>query len=108
MKRGGIYWYTFNTPDKRRPVLVLTRNAVIPYLNAVTIAPITTRIRDIPSEVLLTTDDGMHTNCAANFDNIQTVSQAKIGKIITQLSPERLEEVRIAVNFALGLDRDLL
>ena len=104
MKRGEIYWYTFKTPDKHRPVLILTRNTVIPYLNTVTIAPITTRTRDIPSEVLLTTDDGVYETCVANFDNIQTISQSKIGKIITQLSPERLEEIRKAANFALGLD----
>ncbi|RLD04169.1 MAG: type II toxin-antitoxin system PemK/MazF family toxin [Chloroflexota bacterium] len=104
MKRGEVYWYDFNHPDKRRPVLILTRSVIIPYLNTVTIAPITTRIRDIPSEVLLTIEDGMSTNCVANFDNIQTVSQAKIGEFITYLSPRRLEEVKTAVSFALGLD----
>ena len=107
MKRGEVYWYTFKAPDKRRPVLILTRNTAIPYLNAVTVAPITTRIRDIPSEVLLTTEDGMYETCVANFDNIQTVSQGKIGKMIAQLSPERIEEIKIAISFALGLDDDL-
>ncbi len=105
MKRGEVYWYTFKSPDKRRPVLILTRTAIIPYLNTVSIAPITTKVRDIPSETLLTTEDGMYANCVVNFDNIQTVSQAKIGKIITQLSPERMDEVRTAINFALGLDK---
>ena len=107
MNRGEVYWYTFKAPDKHRPVLILTRSTVIPYLNTVTIAPITNRIRDIPSEVLLTADDGMHETCAANFDNIQTVSQAKIGKMITRLSLDRLDEVRKAVQFALGLDDEL-
>ena len=107
MKRGEIYWYTFNAPDKRRPVLILTRNTVIPYLNTVTIAPITTKVRDIPSEVLLTTEDGVYETCVANFDNIQTISQSKIGKIITRLPRERLDEVREAINFSLELDNDL-
>lgn len=107
MKRGEVYWYTFKAPNKRRPVLILTRNTVMPYLNTVTVAPITTRIRDIPSEILLTTEDGMYENCVVNFDNIQTVSQSKIGKIIIQLPPERLDEIRTAINFALGLDNDL-
>ncbi len=107
MKRGEIYWYTFKSPDKRRPVLILTRSAIIPYLNTVTIAPITSTIRDIPSEVLLTTDDGMGRECVVNFDNIQTVDKSKIGKLITRLSFERLEEVREAVYFALGLDNDV-
>ena len=107
MKRGEVYWYTLKSPDKLRPVLILTRSSVIPYLNTVTIAPITSRIRDIPSEVFLTTEDGMPTECAANFDNIQTVDKSKLGEFITQLSFERLEEVREAVYFALGLDNDL-
>jgi len=77
------------------------------YLNVVTIAPITARIRDIPSEVLLTADDGMHETCAANFDHVQTVSQAKIGEMITRLSLDRLDEVRKAGQFALGLDDEL-
>ena len=107
MKRGEVYWYTFKSPDKRRPVLILTRSAVIPYLNTVTIAPITSRIRDIPSEVFITIDDGMPTDCAANFDNIQTVDKSKIGEFITQLSLERLEEVRGAIYFSLGLDNEI-
>ena len=107
MKRGEVYWYTFKSPNKRRPVLILTRSAVIPYLHTVTIAPITSRIRDIPSEVYLTVDDGMHTDCAVNFDNIQTVDKSKIGEFVTRLSFERLEEVKNAVYFALGLDNDI-
>ena len=106
MKRGEVYWYTFKAPDKRRPVLILTRDTIIPYLNTATVAPITTRVRDIPSEVLLTLDDGMYETCVANFDNIQTVSQAKIGKMIAQLPPERMDEVKTAIGFALGLDKD--
>ena len=107
MKRGEVYWYTFKSPDKRRPVLILTRSAVISYLNTVTIAPITSRIRDIPSEVFMTIDDGMPADCAVNFDNIQTVDKSKIGEFITQLSLERLEEVSEAIYFALGLDNEI-
>ena len=107
MKRGEIYWYTFKAPNKRRPVLILTRSAIIPYLNTVTIAPITSTVRDIPSEVFLTTEDSMGRECAVNFDNIQTVDKSKIGELITQLSFERLEEVREAIYFALGLDNEV-
>ena len=106
MRRGEVYWYVFKSLDKRRPVLILTRSSVIPYLNTVTIAPITSRIREIPSEVLLTIEDGMPSVCAANFDHIQTVDKSKIGEFITRLSFERLDEVREAVYFALGLDNE--
>lgn len=75
MRRGEIRWYEFRPPDKRRPVLILTRNAAISFLHDVTIAPITSTIRAIPSEVVLGAEDGMPHDCAVNFDHIQTVSR---------------------------------
>lgn len=104
MKRGEVRWYTVKAPDKRRPVLILTRNSAISFLDALTIAPITTTIRDVPSEVYLSPADGLLTECAANLDNIQTVPKAKIGQLIATLSSERMAEVRQAISFALGFD----
>ena len=105
MKQGDIYWYTFHTPDKRRPVLLLTRSSAIPFLTGITVAPITTMIRNIPSEVLLTPDeDGVPEECVVNTDNIQTVQKANLGTLITQLSQEKMREVREAVDFSLGFD----
>jgi mRNA interferase MazF len=103
MKRGEVRWYNFKAPDKRRPVLILTRDSVIDYLNEVTIAPITSTIRDIPSEVLLSKQDGLPRSCAVNCDHLQTVPKARIGKRIAELSGARLQELRDAVSFALGL-----
>ena len=103
MKRGEIRSYQFQHPDKTRPILVLTRDSVIEYLGEVTVAPITTTIRDIPSEVLLTKHDGMPKDCAVNCDHLQTVSKAKIGSPITTLSGAKMSQVRDAVSFALGL-----
>jgi len=102
MTRGEIRWYRFASPDKKRPVLILTRNSVLDYLGEVTIAPITTTIRDIPSEVLLTEEDGLHRTSAINLDHVQTVSKEKIGALLTRLTAERMEEVRSALLFALG------
>jgi mRNA interferase MazF len=104
VNRGEIRWYTFKTPDKSRPVLLLTRDSAISFLHSVTIAPITTTIRDIPTEVYLSPADGMLTECAVNLDNIQTVPKAKIGTLITVLSSERMQEVKQAISFALGFD----
>jgi len=103
MKRGDIRWYTFKAPDKRRPVMILIRSEVIDYLGEVTVAPITTTIRDIPSEVALTTEHGMPRICAINFDHIQTVQKGKLGTLITTLSVKKMQEVDKAVCFALGL-----
>ncbi len=103
MKRGEVRWYKFKQPDKKRPVVILTRNSILEYLGDVTIAPVTSTIRDIPSEVLLSRIDGMHNDCAINCDHIQTVSKSNVGSMITSLSKEKLSEVRDAINFALNL-----
>ena len=82
--------------------MILTRNSALEWLSEVTIAPITSTIRDIPSEVALTTADGMPKTCAINFDHLQTVSISKIGPRITSLSPRKLANARAACLFALG------
>ena len=106
MNRGDVCWYTFKMPDKRRPVLILTRDSAISALNAVTIAPITSTIRSIPTEVVLTEDDGFAHTCALNFDNLQTVPKSNIGARITRLTSKRMKEVAAAAAFALGFDSD--
>ncbi|MFO8009554.1 MAG: type II toxin-antitoxin system PemK/MazF family toxin [Dehalococcoidia bacterium] len=103
MKRGEIRWYKFKPPDKKRPVLVLTRDSILEYLGEVTVAPVTSTIRDIPSEVYLSKRDGMPHDCAINLDHIQTVSRNKVGSLITTLSTTKLQQVRDAILFALNL-----
>jgi mRNA interferase MazF len=102
--QGDIYWYRFKRPDKRRPVLILTRHAAIQFLSDLTIAPITSTIRDIPTEVVLTKSDGLFNECAVNLDNIQTVQKIKIKGFIAHLSAQRMSEVAQAIEFALDLD----
>lgn len=102
MKRGEVRWYRFSTPDKRRPVVILTRDSILEYLAEVTVAPVTSTVRDIPSEVALTKEDGMPRECAVNLDHVQTVSRNKIGSLITTLRSERMTELRSAFLFALG------
>ena len=104
MNRGDVCWYTFNVPDKKRPVLILTRDSAIAVLNSVTVAPITSTIRSIPTEVVLTKDDGMPDTCAANFDNLQTVPKSGVGSRITRLTARKMREAGAAVSFALGFD----
>lgn len=104
MTQGDVCWYTFKEPDKRRPVLILTRNSAIPVLSSLTIAPITSVIRDIPTEVRLSRADGLFTDCAVNLDNIQTVQKSRMGAFITRLSAQHMLAVRKAIEFALGFD----
>jgi mRNA interferase MazF len=104
MRRGEVYWYKFKAPDKRRPVVILTRTSAISFLKSLTIAPITTTIRDIPTEVFLGQEDGLLTDCAINLDNLQTVPKAQLDGLITNLSNLRMQELNKALTFALGID----
>lgn len=106
MRRGEVRWYTFEPPDKRRPVLILTRNSAISFLTWVTVAPLTTTVRNIPTEVFLSpADDAVLAPCAVNLDNVQTIPKHKLGDLVTTLSTERLGEVEQALAFALGIRR---
>ncbi|HRC86290.1 MAG TPA: type II toxin-antitoxin system PemK/MazF family toxin [Thermoanaerobaculia bacterium] len=102
MRRGEVRWYRFAKPDKKRPVLLLTRDSALEFLGEVTVAPITTRIRNIPTEVVLTPADGLPRECAVNLDHLQTVSRGEVGPLIAQLAPALLREVEAALLFALG------
>ena len=102
--RGDVRLYQFAPPDKKRPVVVLTRDSAVAYLSTVTVAPITSSIRGVPSEVVLNQDDGMKAPCAINLHNAVTVSQHRLGRRIAQLSSLRMGEVCAALRFSLGCD----
>jgi len=102
--RGDVRLYQFAPPDKKRPVVVLTRNSAIEYLSTVTVAPITSTIRGVPSEVILDEEDGMKAPCAVNLHNAVTVSQERLGKRLAQLRSIRMNEIRAALRFSLGCD----
>jgi mRNA interferase MazF len=106
--RGEVRLYQFAAPDKtlgkKRPALVLTRNSAIAYLSTVTVAPVTSTIRGVPSEVVLTEEDGMKSPCAVNLHNAVTVSQQRLGRRVAQLSAARMNEVCVALRFSLGCD----
>ena len=102
MKRGEVRWYRFRSPDKKRPVLVLTRDSALEFLGEVTVAPITRTVRGIPTEIELSTEEGLPSRCAANFDHLQTVAQARVGALIAKLPSSRWPEVERALLFALG------
>ena len=103
--RGDVRLYQFGLPDKRRPVVVLTRDSAIGYLSIVTVATITFRIRGVPSEVLLDEEDGMKGRCAVNLHNAVTVSQQRLGKRVARLGPQRMSPVCSALRFSLGCER---
>lgn len=102
--RGDVRLYQFAAPDKKRPVVVLTRDSAIAYLSTVTVAPITSTIRDVPSEVVLSEEDGMKARCAVNLHHAVTVAQNRLGRRVGQLSSLRMGEICAALRFSLGCD----
>ena len=85
-------------------MVVLTRESALTYLSTITVAPITSTIRDVPSEVVLNENDGMKAPCAVNLHNAVSVSRDKLGKRVAQLNPRRMSEICAALRFALGCD----
>jgi mRNA interferase MazF len=102
--RGDVRLYRFGAPDKARPVVVLTRDSAIPYLAALTVAPITSTVRGVPSEVMLDEEDGMKGRCAVNLHNAVTVRREQLGKRVAQLGSARMGEICAALRFSLGCD----
>lgn len=102
MTRGQIWWCHFEAPDKRRPVVVLTRSAVVPYLTQLTVAPITSRIRGLPTEVAVGPRQGLAVASVVNLDLVQTVAKPRLTEQIGVLDEPQLRQVCVALGLALG------
>jgi mRNA interferase MazF len=100
--RGDLWMYRFHAPDKLRPVLVLTRQEVIPLLRTVMVAPVTSAIRGAPSEVLVGPDEGLKVVSAVNLDHVQTVERARLTRFLGHLSAVKMAEVCRALAVAVG------
>lgn len=104
LERGEVRLVRFPAPDKQRPVLVLTRQSALGYLTRLTVAPISSTVRGVPSEVVLGTDDGLKLECAVNLHNLVTISRQRIGRRVAKLSDPRMRAVCRALGFALGCE----
>jgi mRNA interferase MazF len=104
VKRGEIWLYQFKPPDKRRPVLVLTRPEVIDLLRTVMVAPITSTIRGAPSEVSVGVDEGLKGPSAVNLDHVQTVDRELLRKYVGSVSAPKMKHVCEALALATGCD----
>ena len=105
MRRGEIWWVELEPPAGRRPVLLLSRNEAYSVRSLIIVAPVTTRIRQIPSEVPLGIDDGMPQDCVANMDTITTIPKDYLQSRLTTLSNKKLKETESAIRFALGMEQ---
>ena len=102
VRRGEIWLYSFGAPDKRRPVLVLSRQKAIEMLRTALVAPITSTIHGSPSEVLLGIDEGLKYDCAVNLDQVQTVDQGKLHHFVGSVAPAKMNAVCKALQIATG------
>jgi mRNA interferase MazF len=104
MKRGEIWWAEPGPPAGRRPVLLLSRDEAYLVRELITVAPVTTRIRHIPSEVPLGLEDGLPRLCVINLDTITTIAKTSLEEKITTLNYEKQKAVEASLHFALGME----
>ncbi len=102
MMRGEVRIVSCPGLDKKCPAVILTQDEFIPHVNAVTVAPITSSVRDVESQVLLSEDDGMKAPCAVNLQNVATIPKSLVGSWVTELGAERMRQICLAMNHALG------
>jgi len=105
VKRGDIWMYAFAAPAKKRPVVVISRQSVIPLLRTVMVAPITSAIHGVPSEVLVGTEHGLKHESAVDLDHVQTVDRSQLSRFLGHLDDEVMDEVCRALAVATGFRR---
>lgn len=105
MRRGEIWWAELPQPAGKRPVVLLSRDEAYAIRELVTVAPVTTRVRNIPVEVGLGPEDGLPKRCVVNLDSIATIPKGDLRERISQLRPEKRAAIDAAIRFALALER---
>ncbi len=103
MRRGEVWWAELKPPAKRRPMVLLSRDEAYDVRALIIVAPVTTRIRNIASEVPLGAGDGLPQACVANLDTITTIPRDCLKNRLAVLNPEKLKQVEGAIRFALGM-----
>lgn len=104
VSRGDVWRYRFKSPDKLRPVLVLSRQEVIPLLGTVMVAPITSTVRGAPSEVAVGIEHGLKHTSAVNLDHVQTVERSRLMGYLGRLGTEKMRDVCRALAIAVGCE----
>lgn len=103
MRRGEVWWADLPAPVGRRPVVLLSRNEAYAVRQLVVVAPVTARVRRIPTEVPLGPDEGLPRACVVNLDTLTTIPRQALAQLIGPLPPTKLAAMERALRFALGL-----
>lgn len=104
MRRGEVWWAEQPEPIGRRPVVLLSRDEAYQIRNAVTVAQLTTTVRNIPVEVILDKKDGLPQLCVVNVDTITTIRKSILTQRICALRAEKMQAINRAIKFALALE----
>lgn len=104
VSRGEIRLYAFRAPDKRRPVLVISRQVLLDVLQTATVVPITSISHGAPTEVELGVEDGLKAPSCANLANVQTVRQRDLSRLVGTVRKEKMREICRALAVAAGCD----
>jgi mRNA interferase MazF len=103
VKRGEVWWAELPSPVGSRPVIILTRNAVLENIGGIVVALITRTVRDLPTEVLLGRRQGLPVSCVANLDNILTVPRQRLKRLMGACDASKIEELNQAIKTALDV-----
>lgn len=104
VSRGEVWLYRFGSPDKKRPVVVLTRQEVIGLIGTVMVAPVTSTMRGLPSEIAVGVAEGLKHESAINLDHVQTVEQARLVGYVGHIEPNKMRQVCRALAVAVGCE----
>ena len=108
VRRGDLWLHQFGAPDRRRPILVLTRDVMANRLHSVTVAAVTSTIRGTPTEVRVGVAEGLKHDCVVNLDHVQTVRRSDLRRWIGRLGPGRMFDVCRALNAAFGCEATMV
>ena len=97
MKRGEIWWAELPAPVGNRPVIILTRDAVLENIGSIVVALVTRTIRQLPTEVVLGRRQGLPVPCVANLDNILTVPRHRLTRLMGACDAGKIEELNQAI-----------
>jgi mRNA interferase MazF len=103
VKRGEIWWAELPPPVGNRPVIVLTRDAVLETIGSIVVALVTRTIRQLPTEVVLGRRQGLPVSSVANLDNILTVPRHRLTRLMGACDASKIEELNQAIKIALDI-----
>lgn len=107
MRRGEVWWANLPPPVGKRPVVLVSRERAILARSAVTVAIVTSTIRNLPVEVPLGPAEGLPKPCVMNADVLNTIPKKWLTSRLSQLGDRKIQEINHALNFALGLDEEV-